>query len=211
MKKYWKELLLGGIVLLIFIPLGVAFSLSFRFIITDTTNGWIGFWGIIGGIITLFVLWKTIRTEKESNDREVKIDYFNNLTCIWTEIVQCIYDTCMHGDRLINENNEKAEIRNNYLESMCIKANQATALCVQLEILLETRKEIYSVKDVLDTVIELREEIEEIFEKLSELKENEKSVDEQRIFLRRKIEDLQEDIPTISNTIKDMVNTNLYS
>ena len=64
---------------------------------------------------------------------------------------------------------------------------------------------------MLDTVIELREEIEEIFEKLSELKENEKSVDEQRIFLRRKIEDLQEDIPTISNTIKDMVNTNLYS
>lgn len=71
MKKDWTKYLLAVVVILLIIPLGVAFMLSFRFIITDTTNEWIGFWGgylgsIIGGVVTLVALKYTIKDSKEN-------------------------------------------------------------------------------------------------------------------------------------------------
>ena len=74
MKKYWKEILLGLIVVLLIIPLGIAFLLRFEFIITDTSSGWIGFWGsylggIVGGLITLYVMFRTLKENRELEDR----------------------------------------------------------------------------------------------------------------------------------------------
>lgn len=74
MKKYWREILLAITIIFLVIPLSVAFSVSFRFICTDTSNEWIGFWGgylgsIIGGIITLYVLRETLKGEKRENKK----------------------------------------------------------------------------------------------------------------------------------------------
>lgn len=85
MEKYWKEILLGGIAVLVIVPLAVACMLNFRFICTDTTNEWIGFWGgylgsVIGGLITLFVLRETLKDNKMSQIRQEKVDFCNYIS-----------------------------------------------------------------------------------------------------------------------------------
>lgn len=77
MKKYWKEFLLGGIIILFIIPFGIAFLTNFKFIITDTYNGWIGFWGsylgaIIGGICTVIGVYWTIKHTQKIRDMDIK-------------------------------------------------------------------------------------------------------------------------------------------
>ena len=76
--------ILIAILIFVFIPLGVAFLLSFNFINTDTTNEWIGFWGgylgsIFGGAITLYVLFKTLKDGKRLQKRDEKLDYCNRI------------------------------------------------------------------------------------------------------------------------------------
>lgn len=85
MKKRWTELFLMGIFIFIIIPLFIAFILSFRFICTDTSNEWIGFWGsylgsVLGGLITLFVLYQTLKENRLSQLRREKIDFCNYIS-----------------------------------------------------------------------------------------------------------------------------------
>mgnify|MGYP000128798269 CR=1 FL=1 len=80
MKKYWKEGVLIGIVTVVIIPLILAFMLSFQFIRTDTTNEWIGFWGgylgaILGGLITLFVLFATLKDNRNLQKEQERIEF----------------------------------------------------------------------------------------------------------------------------------------
>jgi K+ transporter len=82
MKKYWREILLATIVVFLVIPLSIAFSVSFRFICTDTSNEWIGFWGgylgaILGALITLYVLFQTLQEGKKAQRREERINFCN--------------------------------------------------------------------------------------------------------------------------------------
>ena len=82
MKRYWKEILLIGMLIFIVIPLFIAFILSFRFISTDTSNEWIGFWGgylgsVFGGLITLYVLYRTLKDNRISQFRQEKIAFCN--------------------------------------------------------------------------------------------------------------------------------------
>jgi len=88
MKKFnMATYILIAIFVFIFIPLGIAFLVSFDFINTDTSNEWIGFWGgylgaIIGGLITLFVMKKSLDSGKEErriNFCELMVD---RLICV---------------------------------------------------------------------------------------------------------------------------------
>lgn len=50
----------------------------------ESHNDWIGFWGsylgtIIGGAITLIVLWRTIESNKKEREAEEKREFFNKL------------------------------------------------------------------------------------------------------------------------------------
>lgn len=95
MKKYWKEILLGLIVVLLIIPLGIAFLLRFEFIITDTSSGWIGFWGsylggIVGGLITLYVMFRTLKENRELQRKEHRIAFCNEICKLSGEICGAI-------------------------------------------------------------------------------------------------------------------------
>lgn len=66
---------LAVICVIILVPLGIAFLLSFSFINTDTSNEWIGFWGgylgaIIGGLSTLIVFKYTISYNNKLYDKD---------------------------------------------------------------------------------------------------------------------------------------------
>lgn len=97
MKKYWKEYLLGIIVVFLICPLVIALMLNFRLINTDTTNEWIGFWGgylgaIIGGIITLFVLFKTLDDNKKLQERDERINFLDNLGDLVADYITSLQD-----------------------------------------------------------------------------------------------------------------------
>ena len=76
MKKYnILAIALAVICVIILVPLGIAFLLSFSFIYTDTSNEWIGFWGgylgaIIGGLSTLIVFKYTISYNNKLYDKD---------------------------------------------------------------------------------------------------------------------------------------------
>lgn len=68
-----------AILVFVFIPLCIAFLVSFNFINTDTTNEWIGFWGgylgsIIGVLSTLIVFKYTILRDKEVYDKDKRFN-----------------------------------------------------------------------------------------------------------------------------------------
>lgn len=101
MKKYWKEILLGLIFVLFLIPLSIAFLLRFDFIITDTSSGWIGFWGsylggIVGGLITLYVLFRTLKENRELQRKEHKIAFCNEICKLSGEICGAINRECIY-------------------------------------------------------------------------------------------------------------------
>lgn len=80
MKNYnIVTIVLAVICIIILVPLGIAFLLSFNFINTDTSNEWIGFWGgyigaIVGGLITLYVMHTTLNENKVEIERQREFD-----------------------------------------------------------------------------------------------------------------------------------------
>lgn len=108
MKKYWKEILLGTMTILIIVPLVIAFMLRFKFIMTDASNGWIGFWGsylgaIFGGLITLFVLYKTLKENHKSQKKEHKINFCNELCRLSGKICGAINRENIYILKYVNE------------------------------------------------------------------------------------------------------------
>ncbi|WP_143322550.1 hypothetical protein [Clostridium sp. HBUAS56010] len=91
MKKFnIATYVLIAILVFAFIPMGIAFLVSFNFINTDTSNEWIGFWGgylgsIIGGAITLYVLFKTLLDGKKLQKREEKLKYCDQIVEVTAE------------------------------------------------------------------------------------------------------------------------------
>ena len=212
MKKDWAKYLLALIFILVLIPLGVAFMLSFRFIITDTTNEWIGFWGgylgaILGGMITLYVLWKTIKEEKEISIRQEKIVYFDNIIHVWAKIVQSTYNLEIYICRCHKEKNND-NVEKTYREHALV-----TGILSELKILLETRKDVYDVGcllsylEVLETQLEKTrdeydEECSETFIKSGKEAEG-KELDE----LRNVVEKISESIEkTVVKNINERLN-----
>lgn len=72
------------IVFIIIIPLLIALAINTTLIVTDTSNGWIGFWGsylggliggVISGSITLFVMMQTLAEGK----KERKLMFCNDI------------------------------------------------------------------------------------------------------------------------------------
>lgn len=148
MKKYWKECVLAIMVAFLIVPLVVAWMMSFSLINTETSNDWIGFWGgylgaILGGIITLWVMWKTLQTEKNNREREERIAYFNNIVHLWAELSKSINEVKSYIDRCISEN-EKDNI-----EKVCVGEAQTTSVFLELRITLATRQSTYVVDELL--------------------------------------------------------------
>lgn len=147
-KKNWGWILLWGIVVLVVIPYIIAKMHSFTWIITDTDNEWIGFWGgylgsILGGAITLFVLGKTLSEEKKARKREEKIKFFNDLTIVWSELSMYYSNMCLYAEKY-GETKE----RDDY-EKALLMNNEAYKHNIHFTLLLNTRKEDYDVEEVI--------------------------------------------------------------
>lgn len=110
MKKYWKEFLLWTIMVVFIIPLGLAFLLRFDFIITVVSSDWIGFWGsylggIIGGMVTLFVLFKTLQDNRELQRKEQRISFCNEICRLSGELCGEVNRECMYILKYMDKEN----------------------------------------------------------------------------------------------------------
>lgn len=214
MKKYWKEILLTLIVAFVLIPLIIAWLLSFRLINTDTTNEWIGFWGgylgsIMGGAITLYVMWKTLQTEKNNREREERINYFNNIIHLWAELSEAINEVKTYIDRCIGETGSGD--KNNTIEKVCMGEAHAIRVLVELKTTLITRKNIYQIQELLEVL----EQIEKLFDVTMDMYVNESkkcfkpipSRDE----LQKSADDLVCKVTKSATYLESVVNKNLYN
>lgn len=134
MKKYWKEIILGLMFVLLVIPLGIAFLLRFNFIITDTSSGWIGFWGsylggIVGGLITLYVLFRTLKENKELQRKEHRIAFCNEICRLSGEICGEINRECIYIRKYADNrnSNDKDDLYNAMLAKN--KASELLHIC----------------------------------------------------------------------------------
>lgn len=180
LKRHWMNVLVGGIFIFVLIPLGVAFLLNFRFIITDTTNEWIGFWGgylgsIIGGMITLYVMYVTICNENKAKKREEKIQFFNqiikNYCCVASvtfelinKILDGVFETRIEGyNDILNLFNKCARESN------------------ELEILLRTRQYQYDLDKLIDKIKKISsycEDAMKLYKRFIEEKENREKIEQ---------------------------------
>lgn len=91
MLKYIKGKVKWGVVLFVLIPCVVYALTTIPFFPSGQNNDWAGFWGgylgaIFGGLITLFVLFKTLEYENSQKKKEEDTQYFNKLLEIFSRL-----------------------------------------------------------------------------------------------------------------------------
>ena len=209
MKKQWPIILLGIIVVLVLVPLGIAFMLSFRLIVTDTTNEWIGFWGgylgsILGGVITLIVMWYTLKNENQNRRREEKIYFFDNIISLSAEYFQmCARMTEVMTLCFDNITSESYTIAIN-------KANAAEKIRIQIRMLLETRENVYEVKEMLEVLENTEKKIDGIMKVFDDIcKVNAINKKEQIAQYREMTDNLFKDFIDAEKIIKVAIKENM--
>ena len=143
-RKFIIVLVVLGIGFLIIAPVVVGTVVSMNILESWTnSNDWIGFWGsylgaIIGGIITLMVLWKTIASnEKEKREREKReflLSLIEEATYLDMYPKKILYPLLRNDDDLYHEEMLEYERR---------------ALALNLRIKVEKEKNAYKGVDEL--------------------------------------------------------------
>ncbi len=219
MKKYWKDILLGFIGVIVIIPIGVALMMNIELITTETSNEWIGFWGgylgaIIGVAGAIWVMYRTLAQEKENEKRKEKREFYAQLGVDISEVnaaykrvqVICSYKNKDEDGTIQIERDKRL-----FLES-CIDLNKALDVCENhLLIAKHTRlysdidqliekfsKKVNSGEKIIDKLRKGSLTTEEAYEFLfSRAEDEERSVDlnkEVKCFLEKNIDkDLEQD------------------
>lgn len=202
MKKWLSEHYKSCIVItILLIPVVIAFCVSANWIRwpkIEGHNDWIGFWGsytgaIIGGIITLIVLNKTLEENRNTKIGEEKREFFRKL-------IEDVTYMDIYPKRILNaltENTNKEYIK-------VVQEYNRRALEMKLRIEIEKSKKIYKgIDEVLDRLIENLE--------ITDVLVKEKMVDteEKRLELMRNIEKNKIAIQGLIFTIKKFIEKNV--
>lgn len=134
----------------ILIPI-IIYILSVFPVFPSGNNDWSAFWGsylgaIIGGVITLYVMKKTIDDSVQGRKREEKIEYFNNMITITAKLSNALGNLCKCITRCMADSS--MEVYDKSLEMN----NLAGMFSLELEMLIETRKDIYKLDEIICAV-----------------------------------------------------------
>lgn len=209
-KKYPKiAKIIIVTVILILIPLMVYGLSEVSVLPVCGSNDWAGFWGgylgaILGGVITLLVMRFTLINEKEARNREEKINYFNQIVSVSAEFSQAVGKLCVHITR------SQVYINNDIYDRTLETNNEAAKYSIELEILLETRKDSYDLDEIISYVKHFADMVNNmmnIYEKVACVRFENKQLCTQLEILQNEI--LHEDVK-VMECMKETVRKNLF-
>ena len=146
--KKEKILLIGTVCFIVIFPVLVAILVSIPILDgLSSSNDWIGFWGgyigsLLGGVITLYVLIKTLESAKEERIAEEKSRFFK-------ELIDLVLDIDFYQKRILKE---QMEIRGDKLQK--IMEYNALISKIGMLIKIEKCKGIYNGIDELEKIFE---------------------------------------------------------
>ena len=146
--KKEKNLLIGTVCFIVIFPVLVAILVSIPILDgLSSSNDWIGFWGgyigsLLGGVITLYVLIKTLESAKEERIAEEKSRFFK-------ELIDLVLDIDFYQKRILKE---QMEIRGDKLQK--IMEYNALISKIGMLIKIEKCKGIYNGIDELEKIFE---------------------------------------------------------
>lgn len=153
--KKEKNLLIGTVCFIVIFPVLVAILVSIPILDgLSASNDWIGFWGgyigsLLGGVITLYVLIKTLESAKEERIAEEKSRFFK-------ELIDLVLDIDFYQKRILKE---QMEIRGDKLQ----KIMEYNALISKIGMLIKIEK----CKGIYNGIDELEKNFED-FSKVSD-------------------------------------------
>lgn len=147
-------------------------------------GGYLG--AIIGGAITLYVLWKTLSVEKRVREREEKIQYFNNMIKLFADYRNLTVQLC----RSINGCVMYKKV-DNFNETISI--NNTLSKCnSEILMLLLTRSEMYDLEELLEEnskYVEMIKEMVELHIEASKAQYEDEILKEKVLSIKNKIMD----------------------
>lgn len=163
MNKNFKTII-SIILIIVFTPLVVGIGVSlpiFKNIVIN--NDWIGFWGsyvgtILGGMITLYVLWNTTADNENARKRDEKLNFFDKVTELSSDFAVAVGNLCALSTRLLVKPSN--ELYRSYLEQV----NNTAGIGAELNILLASRSEVYDCEVFLKSFSEVEDQINKINE-----------------------------------------------
>ncbi len=209
-RKHPKRVIIIVIVtILVLIPLMVYVLSEVSVLPVCGNNDWAGFWSgylgsILGGLITLFVMKYTLINEKEARKREEKINFFNQIISVSSGLSQAVGNLCRYVTR------SQVSINNDILDRIFETNNEAAKYSIELEALLETRKDSYNVDEILANVAHFTDMINnmmDVYEKVIHLHFTDEQLCTQLTIMQDEI--LAEDMK-VRECIKTSVRGNLF-
>lgn len=173
LKGKWRYLILIiGIIILV--PILIDYLILGNQIQSNATNGeWIGFFGsylgsVIGGMITLFVMFKTLDENRKTERRKEKINYLNSIIDLCLEYIRSVEDElniiALMKQAISHKNDEK--IKEYYIDYFD-KRGESVKLNNKITLLRNVRrKDLYYYDN--DRITEIFNEITDIFKNLEE-------------------------------------------
>lgn len=196
--------------ILVIVPLLVGVVTGTNPLEKNTGSQWIDFWGgylgaIIGGAITLYVLWKTLSVEKRIHEREEKIQYFNDMIKLFADYRNLTVKLCRSINGCVMY--KKAE---NFNEAISI--NNTLSKCnSEIMMLLLTRSETYDLEELLkenSKYVEMIKEMVALHIEASKVQYKDKILREKILSIKNKIMNEKNELEV---AIVKTVQNNLYS
>ncbi len=215
-KKYNK-----GIWLWVTIPVTICVIVLIPYFITifmeilKADLSWIGFWGgylgaILGGLITLFVLWKTLKEEKNARNREEKVSYFNNMIHLWSELACLTNDLCLFIYRCEADYKKEEKNINDSIEKVYIQKAKVASFKTEIELLLRTRMELYKIDELLTSLNIIFEKVENTIALFESEKQKKFSDVKGHNNLEKNINELKIEVKKSTEKIRNLVIQNTF-
>lgn len=153
------------IIIILVIPVGVGIGVSLPiFMNIENSNDWIGFWGgylgaIIGGIVTLYVLWRTVNDNENARKNDERLHFFEKIIELFSKYSASCGNVCALATRLITIPSN--ELYKNFL----LQINELAGISTEIEILLMSRGKIYNCNEFICKLSEVDNEINEFCNK----------------------------------------------
>lgn len=210
MSKKWKTIV-SIIIISILMPLAVGIGVSlpiFKQIVIN--NDWIGFWGsyvgtILGGMITLYVLWKTITDNENARKRDEKIKFFDKVMEISTELRVEVGNLFALATRSLAAPSD-SELYGLYLQ----QSNNLTGIDSKMNILLASRNEIYDCEEFLYKFTKIIGHINEVSNRIDEISETKLISDKKAEEINFEIHNIFKELIELQEILIECTRKNIY-